>query len=77
MFSNPFCQRSQPLALTSLLAPRGPDAVPSKDYSHWPPCAAGFFREGREAENAQQQKKDYENKYKFRFKAPEPDRTAQ
>ena len=36
-------------------------------------------RGGREAENAQQQKKDYENIYKFsfRFRAPEPDRTAQ
>jgi hypothetical protein len=44
------------------------------------PRAALFrrlFREGREAENAQQQKKDYENIYKFSFKAPEPDRTAQ
>jgi hypothetical protein len=78
MFSSPFfAVRSQPLALHEPAFHRGPDAVPSKDYSRWPPCAAGFFREGREAENAQQQKKDYENIYKFRFKAPEPDRTAQ
>jgi hypothetical protein len=39
-------RRSQPLALTSLLALRGPDAVPSEDYSRWPPCAAGFFVKG-------------------------------
>jgi len=52
--------------------------VPSEDYSHWPLGSAGFSVEGRETENAQQsKKKDYENKYKFRFKAPEPDRTAQ
>ena len=37
-----------------------------------------FSVEGRETENAQQgKKKDYENKYKFRFKAPEPDRTVE
>jgi hypothetical protein len=34
------------------------------------------FREGREAENAQQQKKDYESK-KYKFRAQEPDRTAE
>ena len=38
-----------------------------------------FSVEGRETENAQQsKKKDYENtKYKFSFKAPEPDRTVE
>jgi hypothetical protein len=79
MFSNPafVAVHSQPLALHEPACHRGPDAVPSKDYSRWPPCAAGFFREGREAENAQQiQKKDYENKIKKEFRAPEPDRTA-
>ena len=26
---------------------RGPDAVPSEDYSRWPPCCAGYSGEGR------------------------------
>jgi hypothetical protein len=77
MFSNPYCELSHPLALTSLLALRGPDAVPSEDYSRWPPCAAGFFVKGERPRTHSSKKKDYENKYKFRFKAPEPDRTAQ
>ena len=28
-------------------ASRGPDAVPSEDYSRWPPCCAGYSGEGR------------------------------
>jgi hypothetical protein len=68
---------------TSLLAPRGPDAVPSEDYSRWPPCAAGFFVKGDSPRtHAHLEKKHYENKHKFSFKfrfgfgALEPDRTA-
>ncbi|EEF60099.1 hypothetical protein Cflav_PD3158 [Pedosphaera parvula Ellin514] len=34
------------LALTGL-ASQGPVVVPSKDYSHWPPCFAGHCPEGR------------------------------
>ena len=36
---------------------RGPDAVPSEDYSRWPPCSAGFLGEGRETETEQQSTK--------------------
>ena len=54
---------------------RGPDAVPSKDYSRWPPCYAGFFGEGRETGlSSRAQKKDHENQVrsKSEFRAPEP-----
>ena len=36
---------------------RGPDAVPSEDYSRWPPCSAGLLGEGRETETEQPSKK--------------------
>jgi hypothetical protein len=57
LFSSVFAVHSLPIALTSLLAPRGPDVAPSEDYFHWPPCAAGFFGEGRQSENARAVKK--------------------
>jgi hypothetical protein len=78
MFSNPCCRDSRPLALHEPASTGGRAWRPSEESFHWPPCSAGSFREGREAENAQQQKKDYENiyKFRFRFRAPEPDRTA-
>ena len=41
---------------------RGPDAVPSEDYSRWPPCFAVFWSKGRQNEtNGGAQKKDHEN----------------
>jgi len=51
-------------------------AVPSEDYSRQPPCSAGFFVKGERPRTHSSKKKDYENKYKFRFRAQEPDRTA-
>ena len=58
-----FAVRSRPLALQQPASTGGNYmAVPSEDYSRQPPCCAGFFGEGREAENAQSKKKDYENK---------------
>jgi hypothetical protein len=51
--------------------------VPSEDYSRWPHGSAGFFVQGERPRTHSSKKKDYENKHKFRFKAPEPDRTAQ
>jgi hypothetical protein len=39
--------------------------VPPEGDLHWPPCCAGFFREGRKTgPNSRAQKKDYENEYK-------------
>ena len=57
MFSNPSCQRSQPLALTSLLAFRGPDAVPPEGNLRWPPCSAGFFVKGERPRTHSSKKK--------------------
>jgi hypothetical protein len=56
MFSSPFCLLSLS-PITSLLAPRGPDAVPSKDYSRWPPWAAGFFVKGERPRTHSSKKK--------------------
>jgi hypothetical protein len=52
-------------------------AVPSEDYSRQPPCFARLFVKGERPRTHRAKKKDYENKNKFRFRAPEPDRTAQ
>jgi hypothetical protein len=56
---------------------KGPDAVPSKDYSRWPPCCAAFFREGRQTEpNSRAQKKDHENEI-TKTGTQEPPRTVE
>jgi len=45
----------------------GPDAVPSEDYSRWPPCSAVFLREGRktETERAGHKKKTMKTTLQF------------
>ena len=56
VFPNPFL-RVPNLSPSTACFHRGPGAVPPEGDLRWPPCSAGFFRAGREAENAQQQKK--------------------
>jgi hypothetical protein len=58
---------------------RGPDVVPPEGDLHWPPCCAGFFREGRKTgPNSRAQKKDYENEYKQKSdQGSEPSRTVE
>ena len=58
---------------------RGPDVVPPEGDLHWPPCFAGFFREGRKTgPNSRAQKKDYENEYKQKSdQGSEPSRTVE
>jgi len=80
MFPNPFfcfgftASSPSPACFSS----QGPDVVPSEDYSTGRLARQAFSVEGRETENAQQsKKKDYENKYNFRFEAQEPDRTVE
>jgi len=51
---------------TSLLATGGRTWRPSEESFHWPPCAAGLFREGREAENAQHLRKTQIQQIDFR-----------
>src|ERR1700722_889261 len=82
-FSSPFPQvlpsaSARSFALTSPLH-RGPDVVPPEGDLHWPPCFAGFFREGRKTgPNSRAQKKDYENEYKQKSdQGSEPSRTVE
>lgn len=61
---------------------RGPDVVPPEGDLHWPPCYAGFFREGRKTgPNSRAQKKGYENEYKQKSETEcsgsEPSRTVE
>jgi hypothetical protein len=75
-FSNPLCHVPN-LSPSPACFHRGPGAVPPEGDLRWPPCSAGFFVKGERPRTHSSKKKDYENKYTFRFKAPEPDRTAQ
>jgi hypothetical protein len=77
VFKSLVCQRSQPLALHEPACAQGAGRgdLP-RNPSTGRPVPQAFFVKGERPRTHSSKKKDYENTYNFRFKAPEPDRTA-